>query len=65
MKIVSICAVYRAWPVLVVVETDTEDFLELSLKELKDGNYEFADQAWKQLAEEYRVFQHSYHESGR
>ena len=59
MKIVNICAVYREWPVLIVVQTDTEEFLELSLTELKEGDFEFDDQAWKQLVEDYRVFQYS------
>ena len=51
MKIVHISAVYREWPIQLVVQTDTEEFLELSLKELKEG---------EQLVEDYRVFQHSY-----
>ena len=61
VKIIRICAVYREWPVLMVAETDTGDFLELSLKELKAGDFEFDDNAWKQLVEDYRVFHHSYH----
>jgi hypothetical protein len=60
MKIVDISAVYREWPVQLVVQTDTEEFLELSLKELKEGDFELDDHAWKQLVEDYRVFQHSY-----
>jgi hypothetical protein len=59
MKIVEVCAVYREWPVFLVVQTDTEEFLELSLPELKEGDFEFDDQAWKQLVDEYRVFQRS------
>ncbi len=60
VKIVHICAVYRTWPVLMVVQTDTGEFLERSLKELGEGEVEFADNAWKQLVEDYRVFHHSY-----
>lgn len=61
MKIVRICAVYREWPVHLVVQTDEGDFLELSLKEFKEADYEFDDHAWKQLVEDFRVFHHSYH----
>jgi len=43
-----------------VVQTDTGEFLERSLKELGEGEVEFADNAWKQLVEDYRVFHHSY-----
>jgi hypothetical protein len=60
VKIVRICAVYREWPVHLVVQTDEGDFLDLSLKELKEADYEFDEQAWKQLVEDYRVFQHSF-----
>jgi hypothetical protein len=60
MKIVYISAVYKEWPVHLVMQTDTDEFLELSLKELKEGDFEFDDNAWKQLVEDYRVFQHTY-----
>ncbi len=60
MKIVHISAVYKEWPVHLVMQTDTDEFLELSLKELKEGDFEFDDNAWKQLVEDYRVFQHTY-----
>ena len=40
MKIVHISAVYREWPIHLVVQTDTEEFLELSLTELKNGDFE-------------------------
>lgn len=43
MKIVHICAVYSTWPVLMVVQTDTGEFLELSLTALREGECEFAD----------------------
>ena len=61
VKIVRICAVYRQWPVLLVVQTERGEFLELSLRELKEADYEFTDHAWKQLVEEYRVFHYSHH----
>ena len=60
MKIVHISAVYRELPIQLVVQTDADEFLELSLKELKEGDFEFDDNAWKQLVEDYRVFQHTY-----
>ncbi len=59
-KIVKIHAVYREWPVLLVAQTDTGDLIEISLKEVKERGYEFDEQAWKELVEEYRVFNHSY-----
>jgi hypothetical protein len=61
VKLVSIHNVYGTWPVLVVIQTNKEAILELSLEELKEGNYECADLIWKQLAEEYKIFQYSYH----
>lgn len=61
MKIVRICAVYKEWPVYLVVQNDAGEFLEISLKELKENDYEFDDDAWKQLVEDFRVFHHSYH----
>lgn len=60
MKVISICAVYRERPVQLVVQTEDGDFLETSLKELRDGDFEFDDKAWKQLVEDYRLFQPSY-----
>jgi hypothetical protein len=59
MKIVDICAVYKEWPVFVVMQTDIGEFLELSLTELKEGNFEFDENAWRQLVDEYRVFHRS------
>ena len=60
MKIVRVCAVYKEWPVHLVVENDNGEFFELSLRDLKENDYEFDDYAWKQLVEDFRVFQHSY-----
>jgi hypothetical protein len=60
MKIIHISAVYREWPIQLVVQTDADEFLELSLTDLKEGDFEFDDNAWKQLVEDYRVFQHTY-----
>lgn len=60
MKIVSVCAVYKERPVHLVVETEAGDFLEMSLKDLEDADYEFDDHACKQLVEDYRVFHHSF-----
>ncbi|RMF85124.1 MAG: hypothetical protein D6736_17910 [Nitrospinota bacterium] len=61
MKIVKILAVYRDWPVLLVAQTETGKLLELSLKEMKESGYEFADSAWKQLVEDYKVFNYYSH----
>lgn len=60
VKIVRICAVYKEWPVHLVVENDNGELFELALKDLKENDYEFDDYAWKQLVEDFRVFQHSY-----
>jgi hypothetical protein len=59
MKIVDISAVYKGWPVLVVMQTDTGKFLELSLNEVKEGDFEFDENAWRQLVDEYQVFHRS------
>jgi hypothetical protein len=61
MKIVHVHAVYKGWPVFLVVETDTGDILELCIKELKEDEDTFEGDAWKQLIEDYRVFYFSYH----
>ena len=60
MKIIHICAVYKTSPVIMVVQTDTGELLELALTDLRDGEVEFDDHAWKQLVDDYRVFHHSY-----
>lgn len=59
MKIVQICAVYKQWPIHIVAQTDCGEFLEVSLQELKQDHFEFEEQAWKQLVEDYRVFHDS------
>ena len=61
MKIVRIHAVYKGWPVALVVQTDTGEVLELSLSDLKEFEGTFEEQLWKELVDEYKVFSHSYH----
>jgi hypothetical protein len=61
MKIVHIHAVYRGWPVALVVQTETGEVLELSLTELNEFDGTIDQQLWKELVEEYKVFSHSYH----
>ena len=61
MKIVQIHAVYKGWPVTLVVQTDTGEVLELSLSDLKEFEGTFEEQLWKELVDEYKVFSHSYH----
>ena len=61
MKIVQIHAVYKGWPVALVVQTDTGEVLELSLSDLKEFEGTFEEQLWKELVDEYKVFSHSYH----
>jgi hypothetical protein len=61
MKIVQIHAVYKGWPVALVVQTETGEVLELSLTELNEFDGTIDEQLWKELVEEYKVFSHSYH----
>ncbi len=61
MKIVRIHAVYKGWPVALVVQTDTGEVLELSLSDLKEFEGTFEEQLWKELVDEYKVFSHTYH----
>lgn len=61
MKIVRIHAVYKGWPVALVVQTDTGEVLELSLSDLKEFEGTFEEQLWKELVNEYKVFSHTYH----
>ena len=61
MKIVRIHAVYKGWPVALVVQTDTGEVLELSLSDLKEFEGTFEERLWKELVDEYKVFSHTYH----
>lgn len=61
MKIVQIHAVYKGWPVALVVQTDTGEVLELSLSDLKKYEGAFEKQLWQELIDEYNVFSHNYH----
>jgi hypothetical protein len=61
MKIVRIHAVYKGWPVALVVQTDSGEVLELSLSDLKEFAGTFEEQLWKKLVDEYKIFSHSYH----
>jgi hypothetical protein len=61
MKIVRIHAVYKGWPVALVVQTDTGEVLELSLSDLKEFEGTFEEQLWKELVDDYKIFSHSYH----
>jgi hypothetical protein len=61
MKIVHIHAVYKGWPVALVVQTETGEVLEFSLKELQEFDGTVDESVWKKLIEEYNVFSHSYH----
>jgi hypothetical protein len=61
MKIVRIHAVYKGWPVALVVQTEAGEVLELSLTELTEFDGTIAQELWKELAEEYKVFSHGYH----
>jgi hypothetical protein len=56
MKIDKVLAVYRVCPLLLVVESEEEDLLELSLAELKDAGHSFSDAVWKRFIEDYEIF---------
>jgi hypothetical protein len=61
MKIVRIHAVYKGWPVALVVQTDTGEVLELSLSELKEIEGAVEERIWRELVEEYKVFSYSHY----
>lgn len=61
MKVVQIHAVYKGWPVALVVQTDSGEVLELSLSELKECNGTIAEELWQELVNEYNIFSHTYH----
>ena len=55
--IITIVAVYRTDPVMVVGETAEGALLERSLHELADGHERLPQRLWQALVEEYHVFQ--------
>jgi hypothetical protein len=55
--IITIVAVYRTTPVMVVGETAEGALLERSLHELADGHERLPPRLWQALVEEYQVFQ--------
>jgi hypothetical protein len=56
MKIDKVLAVYNVSPLLLVVESEAEDLLELSLTELKNAGHSFSDAVWKRFIEDYAIF---------
>jgi hypothetical protein len=55
--IITIVAVYRTCPVMVVGETADGALLECSLPELADGHERLSPRLWQALVEQYHVFQ--------
>ena len=55
--IITIVAVYRTDPVTVVGETAEGARLERSLHELADGHERLPPRLWRELVEQYQVFQ--------
>jgi hypothetical protein len=55
--IITIVAVYRTDPVMVVGETAEGTLLERSLHELADGHERLPPRLWQELVEQYHVFQ--------
>ena len=55
--IITIVAVYRTAPVMVVGVTAEGALLERSLQELADGHERLPPRLWQELVEQYRVFQ--------
>jgi hypothetical protein len=56
MNITKVLAVYSASPLLLVVESEEGNLFELSLKELKNAGHNFSDTVWKNLIEDYQIF---------
>lgn len=56
MDINKILAVYRASPLLLVVESAEGELFEHSLRELKNAGHSFSDAVWKSLIEDYQIF---------
>lgn len=55
--IITLVAVYRTDPVMVVGETADGALLERSLHELADGHERLPPRLWQALVEQYQVFQ--------
>jgi hypothetical protein len=55
--IIKIVAVYRTSPVMVVGETAQGALLERALHELADGHDPLPPRLWRELVEQYQVFQ--------
>jgi hypothetical protein len=56
MQIAKVLAVYRVSPLLLVVEAEDGTVVELSLKEIEEGDHRLSDVAWKELLETYQLF---------
>lgn len=56
MNIIKVLAVYNTSPLLLVVESDKDELLELSLTELKNAHHNFSDAVWESLVGDYRIF---------
>ena len=56
-SIITIVAVYRTAPVMVVGETVEGALLERSLHELADGHELLPPWLWQELVEQYQIFQ--------
>jgi hypothetical protein len=56
MTINKVLAVYSASPLLLVVESEKDKLLELSLKELKGAGHSLNDAVWKSLIQDYQMF---------
>jgi hypothetical protein len=52
----KILAVYRSYPVMIVVETEEEAILELSLNELADVYELLPPNLWQMLVQHYHIF---------
>jgi hypothetical protein len=48
MRIVHIHAVYKSWPILLVVQTETDKVREPALNELKTTSDAFDEHTWQQ-----------------
>ena len=57
MNIDKIIAVYNTSPLLIVFESEQDNLLELSFEELKSIDGSLCNMVWKQLVEDYQIFE--------
>jgi hypothetical protein len=56
MKIAKVLAVYKTSPLRLVVECEEGKLCDVSLKDLTRAGHIFSDAAWRNLVEDYQIF---------